>query len=73
MYVTFNQDCRVGVVTVYGDMTTTVFRAGDTLEAARVSASESGAHQDLELTDGTLLLTVPMCAVSLEEEYADCV
>ncbi len=69
MRFAFNYPCRVGVVTLDGDMTTTVFDVGDVVDVVNAGCLllEPQTHMDFEMEDGTLLLGVPCGAIRMME------
>jgi len=75
MRFAFNYVCHVGAVMPDGDMTTMVFGANEVIEPINMGCLtlEARTHQDFELKDGTVILDVPLAAIRLEPEHADCV
>lgn len=75
MRFSFNYPCRIGVVLPDGDMTTLMFGCGEVVFPVNAGCltMEARTHQDFELEDGTLLVNVPLSAITWEADDAHCV
>lgn len=72
MRFAFNYACSIGIVTADGAMTTLIYNAGDVVDIVSPGCliMEPREYQDFALEDGTVLLNVPLAAITWEPSYA---